>query len=167
MTTGKTIALTRQTLVTKVMSLLLKMLSRLAITFLPRSKRLLISIPEIKKKKDKCRNHCSLWWWNEMMKVSQLCPTLCDPMGCSPPGSSVHGILQTRKLEWVPIPSSRGSSRPRDRSWVSYYNPCYLLNASYVPGTCGSTVCIWLHLVLLWILLLSPLTDKDTKAQRS
>ena len=40
---------------------------------------------------------------------TQLCPTLCDPMDCSPPGSSVHGILQARILEWVPIPSSRGS----------------------------------------------------------
>ena len=40
----------------------------------------------------------------------QLCPTLCDPMDCSPPGSSVHGILQARILEWVAMPSSRGSS---------------------------------------------------------
>ena len=39
-----------------------------------------------------------------------LCPTLCDPMDCSPPGSSVLGILQARILEWVPIPFSRGSS---------------------------------------------------------
>ena len=36
--------------------------------------------------------------------VSQLCPTLCDPMDCSPPGFSVHGILQARILEWVPFP---------------------------------------------------------------
>ena len=46
--------------------------------------------------------------------VAQLCPTLCDPMDCSPPGSSVHGILQARILEWVAIPFSRGSSQPRD-----------------------------------------------------
>ena len=45
--------------------------------------------------------------------------TLCDPMDCSPPGSSVHGILQVRILEWVTIPFSRGSSWPRDRTWVS------------------------------------------------
>ena len=51
--------------------------------------------------------------------VAQLCPTVCDPMDYSPPGSSVHGILQTRILEWVAIPSSRGSSWPRDRIWVS------------------------------------------------
>ena len=49
----------------------------------------------------------------------QLCPTLCDPMGCSLPVSSVHGILWTRVLEWVAMPSSRGSSQPRDWIWVS------------------------------------------------
>ena len=48
--------------------------------------------------------------------VAQLCLTLCDPMDCSPPGSSAHGILQARVLEWVAIPFSRGSSQPRDRS---------------------------------------------------
>jgi len=50
---------------------------------------------------------------------SQSCLTLCDPMDCSPPGSSVHGILQARILEWVAMPSSTGSSRPRDRTRVS------------------------------------------------
>jgi len=44
----------------------------------------------------------------------QSCPTLCDPTDCSPPGSSVHGILQARILEWVAISFSRASSRPRD-----------------------------------------------------
>jgi len=51
--------------------------------------------------------------------VAQLCPTLCDPMDCSPPGSSVHGILQARIVEWVAISFSRGSSRLRDRTHVS------------------------------------------------
>ena len=46
--------------------------------------------------------------------VIQLCPTLCDPMDCSLPGSFVHGILQARILKWVAMPSSRGSSQPRD-----------------------------------------------------
>ena len=41
----------------------------------------------------------------------QLCPTLCDPMDCSPPSSSAHGISQARILEWVAISSSKGSSR--------------------------------------------------------
>ena len=44
-----------------------------------------------------------------------LCLTLCDPMDCSPPGSSVHGILQARILEWVAMPSPRESSRTRDQ----------------------------------------------------
>ena len=48
------------------------------------------------------------------------CVQLCDPMGHSPPGSSAHGILQARILEWIATPSSRGSSRSRDRTWVSY-----------------------------------------------
>ena len=43
-----------------------------------------------------------------------VCPTLCNPMDCSPPGSSVHGILQAGTLEGVAIPFSRGSSPPRD-----------------------------------------------------
>ena len=57
----------------------------------------------------------------EYMKVlvAQLCPTLCDPVGCSPPESTVHGILQARILEWVAISFSRGSSWPRDWTPVS------------------------------------------------
>ena len=54
------------------------------------------------------------------VKVARSCPTLCDPMDCSPPDSSVHGILQTRILEWVAISFSRGSSRQRDWTWISY-----------------------------------------------
>ena len=46
-------------------------------------------------------------------KVAQLCEILCDPMDCSLPGSSVHGIFQARVLEWVAISFSRGSSSPR------------------------------------------------------
>ena len=52
-------------------------------------------------------------------EVTQSCTTLCDPMDCSPPGSSIHGILQARILEWVSISFSRGSSQPRDRTQVS------------------------------------------------
>ena len=50
------------------------------------------------------------------MLVAQLCSTLCDPMDCNPPGSSVHEILQARILEWVVISFSRESSRLRDRT---------------------------------------------------
>ena len=49
----------------------------------------------------------------------QSCPTLCDPIDYSPPGPSVHGILQARILEWVAMPSCRGSSQPRDGTSVS------------------------------------------------
>ena len=87
MTTGKTIALTRQTFVDKVMSLLVNMLSRWVITFLPRSSE---------------------------SEVTQSCPTLCDPMDCGLPGSSVCGIFQARILEWVAISFSRGYSQPKD-----------------------------------------------------
>ena len=45
--------------------------------------------------------------------VAKSCLTLCDPLDCSPPGSSVHGISQARTLEWVAISFSRGSSQPR------------------------------------------------------
>ena len=53
-------------------------------------------------------------------KSPQTCPTLCDPMDYSLPGSSVQGILQARILEWVAISSSRGSSQPRDQTYISY-----------------------------------------------
>ena len=53
---------------------------------------------------DPCPSVCSV-----LFKSLQSCPTLCDPMDCSPPHSSVHGILQARILEWVAMPSSRGS----------------------------------------------------------
>ena len=51
--------------------------------------------------------------------VAQPCPILCDPKDCSPPGSSVHGILQARILERVATYSSRGSSGPRNRTHIS------------------------------------------------
>ena len=55
-------------------------------------------------------NHCVC------VLVTQLCPALCNPMDCNLPGSSVHGILQARILEWVAMPSSRGSSWPRNQT---------------------------------------------------
>ena len=56
------------------------------------------------------------WKWKVKLWVAQWCPTLCDPMDCNLPGSSVHGILQARVLEWVAISFSRTSSEPRD--WI-------------------------------------------------
>ena len=52
--------------------------------------------------------------------VTKSCPTLCDLMDCSLPGSSVTGISQVRILEWVAISFSRGSSQPRDPTHVSF-----------------------------------------------
>ena len=52
--------------------------------------------------------------------VASVVSDFCDPMDYSPSGSSVHGILQARILEWVAMPSSRGSSQPRDWTRVSY-----------------------------------------------
>ena len=95
MTTGKTIALTRQTFVGKVMSLLFCMSSRLVITSLPRSK--------VKES-----------------EVAQSCPTLCDPIDCSLSGSCIHGIFQARVLEWIAISFPRGSSWPRNWTQVSH-----------------------------------------------
>ena len=51
--------------------------------------------------------------------VAQACPTLCDPMDYSLPGSSVIKILQARILEWIAIPFSRGFLQPRDQTWVT------------------------------------------------
>ena len=54
-----------------------------------------------------------------LVSITQSCPTLCNPMNCSLPGSSLHGILQARVLEWVAISFSRGSSWLRDQTQVS------------------------------------------------
>ena len=53
------------------------------------------------------------------MLVTQSCPTLCDPMDCNPPGSSVHGIIQATILEWVAISYFRGPFQPRDGNCFS------------------------------------------------
>ena len=60
------------------------------------------------------QHHCTVHL--PMCSVAQSWLTLCDPMDCSPPGSSVHGILQARILEWVSMPSSTGPSWPRDQT---------------------------------------------------
>jgi len=54
-----------------------------------------------------------------MCLCAWLCPALCDPMNCSPPGSAVHGIFHTGILEWVSTSYSRDSSSPRDRTHIS------------------------------------------------
>ena len=71
-------------------------------------------------------------------KSLQSRPTLCNPVYCNPPGSSVHGILQARILEWVAVPSSQASTRPRDWTHISFI------------------ACIGRQIVYLYCLLGSP-----------
>ena len=68
--------------------------------------------------KDKYRVWVCAWVCARAQSL-QLRLTLCNPMNCSPPGYSLRGSLQARTLEWVAMHSSRGSSRPRDRTCVS------------------------------------------------
>ena len=72
---------------------------------------------------------------------TQSCPTLWNPLDCSLPGSSVHGIFQARILEWIAISSSRGSSGPRDRTCV----PCISCIAGgfffFLPLSHGESPC--------------------------
>ena len=68
-------------------------------------------------------------WVAILCLVAQSCPTFCDPMNGSPPGSSVHGILQARLLEWLAISFSRGSSSPRNQTQISH-----------IAGRC---FCLW------------------------
>ena len=58
-------------------------------------------------------------WLKSESEVTQSCPTLYNPMDCSPPGSSIHGIFQATILEWVVISFSRRSSQPKDQTRVS------------------------------------------------
>ena len=84
-----------------------------------------------------------------MLQVSDIAfPTLCDPMGCSLPGSSFHGVFQAGTLEWVGMPSSRGAPLPRDRTCISYI---YLYRqASSLPLTPSGKpqICWWISLKL-------------------
>ena len=68
------------------------------------------------------------------VKVTQLCLTLCNPMGCSLPGSSVHGTLQARTLDWVVVPFSRGSSQPRGQTQVEPHVIESSLQADSLPS---------------------------------
>ena len=85
----------------------------------------------------------------------QLCPTLSDPMDCSPPGSSVHGISQARKLEWVARPFSRGSSLPRDWTRISCTAGIFLAGQMIIFKRCG-WIDHWQHqglcIIQCWVL---------------
>ena len=92
-------------------------------------------------------------------KLLQSCLTLCDPMDYSPPGSSVPGILQARILEWVAMPSSRGSSRPRDWTCISFiYLHWQAGSGSVLRATWEAPMLVgmlyylpwWVHISLNW-----------------
>ena len=90
--------------------------------------------------------------------IIQLCLTLCHPMDCSPPDSSVHGIFQERILEWVSISFSRGSTQPRDRTHVS----CVSCTGRWILYHCMTWEAIpWSTCYH------SSFAGKGTKAQRS
>ena len=99
-----------------------------------------------------------IWWkyhvmTNQCVLVIQLCPTLCDPMDYSPPGSSVHGILQARILEWVAISFSRGSSQHRCQTRVS----CISYIGRWIHYHCTTWEALPLTSVLLLLIILFPI----------
>ena len=78
--------------------------------------------------------------------VAQSCLTLCDPLDCSPPGSSVHGIFQIRLLEWVAISFSGGSSEPRDWPCISCMKGGLFTHWAIGEASCGH----WPFVYHLW-----------------
>ena len=84
-----------------------------------------------------------LFLFFQVVLVAQSCPTLCDPTDCSPPGSSVHGILQARMLEWVAIPFSR------ILLWTSLLE-LLLLHATYFRILCFIVICLKAFLDILF-----------------
>ena len=111
----------------------------------------------------KCLNVCYLKWKHvcvslcvcvcvcvHVCSVAQWCPTLCNLTKCSRPGSSVHGIIQARILEWVAMPSSTGSSWSMDRNHVSCIPE--LAGGFFTTGATWEAPCMYIHkyLCLLW-----------------
>ena len=93
--------------------------------------------------------------------VAKLCLTSCDPMDCSPPGSSMHGLLLARILEWVAISSFRRSFQPRDGmhiSCVSYIASKYnLVLPLYLSSWGGEKLAIWRYITMYHIHLYAAL----------
>ena len=87
-------------------------------------------------------------------EVAQSCLTLCDPVDCSLPGSSVHGIFQARVLEWVAVSFSRGSSPPRDWTQV-----CHIAGRRFIVR---ATLSRW-HLYVPWLKKLTQNLDHHTQ----
>ena len=93
-------------------------------------------------------------------KSLQQCPTLCNPMDCSLPGSSVYGILQARMLEWIGMPSSRGSSQTRAQSHisqVSYISRWVLYHQGHLGSPLGCTISCKVNTAAMIVGSLAPL----------
>ena len=86
--------------------------------------------------------------------VAKSCLILCHPMDCSPPGSSVHGILQAKILEWVAISFSRGSAQPRNWTWVSCITGGFF--AEMVTREALRCILFYVELFEAKVLLLKP-----------
>ena len=123
----------------------------------------------------KCLAHsgCLAFSINACMhaKSLQSCLILCDPIDCSPPGSSVHGILQARILESVAMPSSRGSSQPRDGVHVSYIS-CISRQVLYHQHHLGSPFPKYCLIIICYSEnlekgIITPLVCGEIEAQRS
>ena len=86
-------------------------------------------------------------------EVAQSCPTLCDPMDYSLPGSSVYGIFQERILKWAAISCSRGSSQPRNQTQVSHFvGRCFIIRATREvlgESSVQKVVCYTSHLLFM------------------
>ena len=93
---------------------------------------------------------------NVKVSVAQLCPTICNPMDCSLPGSSAHGTLQARILEWVAIPFSRGSSWSWDQTQAS----CIAGRVSTIWATREAFEVRVEFLFCIWLIVPVPLVEK-------
>ena len=96
-------------------------------------------------------------------RLLQSCLTLCDPIDCNPPGSSLHGVLQARTLEWVAMPFSRESSPPRDQTHISYI--CCIGRQVFITSTTCEASGIDQKIINVWLRLkdLLELTKKKEK----
>ena len=95
------------------------------------------------------------------VKIAQSCSTLCDPMDCRPPGSSVHRILQARILQCVAMSSSRGSSWPRDRTWVLPHCRWILYRLSHLMAPCHSLMTLPMRLGFLKVLRVTNIFENQ------
>ena len=96
-----------------------------------------------------CNNLVMKWKEEVEVLVTQSCLTLCNPMNCSLPDSSVHGILQARILKWVALPFARGSSQPRNwtRGFLHWRQILYSLSHQ---GSWPLVISRKTHSIYLW-----------------